>query len=124
MKISKKQFEEFKDEFLYWVDVFGLKGWEIVFEFGSKHLLDVSENEAEVLIHVKSRQAFVTLRDDVSDPNIRKTALHEACELLLGKISNLAEERFATADALDEARHEVIHILDKLLFNNKELKKE
>ena len=114
MKLSQKDFLEFQKEFHRWMKIYGCTSWEARFEFK-----DMEENDAGCTIQLSPRSAIVFLnketeRDEPGD--IHRLAFHEATELMLGRIRVLAMERFLDERMLDEAFHEVIRILERVLF--------
>ena len=49
---------------------------------------------------------------------IRKSAFHEVCEVLLHPLKYLGESRFLTDSEMEPAVHDVIHVLENLLIGN------
>jgi len=114
-KITIEHFEIFKKEIYKWIDIFGLKNWEI----SIKHKKLPSEDRAETITRVVDRIASIVLNEqwliEPTENNIKKTAFHEICEVLLARID------FCMVDAVrrdeqHEARHELIRILENILF--------
>ena len=55
-----------------------------------------------------------------TDFEIRKSAFHEACEVLLYPLRYLAEARFLTDSEIDPEVHNVIRTLENVLFKKEE----
>jgi len=54
--------------------------------------------------------------DFYNDDSIREAARHEVSECLLARLDFLAKDRFTTEEQIDEARHEIIAILENTMF--------
>jgi len=116
MKTTKKDFEIFKKEFLKWFNVFGLKDWKIYFF----HDQIDETSYANITYNVAGRVATVrfNLEHNGRYNNIKETAFHEVCELLLGKLVAVAEYRYVTENEITEATHDIIRRLEKVIFGN------
>ncbi len=113
VKSTKKDFELFKKECLYWVDRFQLNDFYINFEH--THL---NGHNAEISV---GRTGGVTVRfsTDIHPWNnnfkesIKTAAKHEMCHLLLGRYAELAESRSSTLEALEtEEEHLVLKLVN------------
>ena len=118
MKTTKKDFEIFKTECEKWIEIFGLKGWAIEFY----HKDDLKDSRASCSYDVVSRSASLYLNitwheDTVSEANIRKSAFHEVCEVMLCNIRCLAETRFISKIEIDEECHAIIRTLENVLWS-------
>jgi hypothetical protein len=124
-KIGPKEFKIFKDEFLYWAfDVYGLKGWEFIFQLEKD-----SENRASILRELESRIVIVSVADEWSglppdEFNLKRVAYHEACELLLSKLVDLCLERSVTEKQIVEEVHNLIRIFENYHFDRSYNKKK
>jgi hypothetical protein len=117
---TKKQFEVFKKEAEKWVDYFGLSGWEI--NFGHENI----DNEAcsNLEIRITHRLAVIILEkswsnNDAVKPtvyNLKKSAFHEVCELLLARIRCKMLDQNIDNDEVEELMHEMITRLENSLF--------
>ena len=117
---TKKHFEIFKKEALRWLDFFGLKGWQV-------HFLHKKKNSvrASVIFNCVGRVATFVLNTHWSeqdgirftDHDVRRCAFHEVCELLLGRLNDMASQRF-NLDELDveEEIHQIIRTLENVIF--------
>lgn len=47
--------------------------------------------------------------------NIKEAARHEVCEVLLTRLDTEAKSRYATLDAINEARHAIVQRLVRLM---------
>lgn len=112
MKTTEKDFLAFKEEFLRWVDVYGLKDWEVKFVHGDTEIT----NDAEAMVSPENRQALVGLAKEITREDVRFLAFHEATELFLGKLRTLASDRFTTQEAVGEEIHRLIRVLEKVLY--------
>ena len=124
MKVSKKQYLQFMEDVGDWVDYFGLKDWEINCEF-SKQDKDEEPKRGSASFNTKARIAVITLYDNwpgdsvisrVTDLLVAKTAFHEVCEVLLGGLAILANERGCPMELINEKTHEVIRRLENTIF--------
>jgi len=119
MKTSKKDFLEFKTEFLKWIDKFGLN--DIHFNFIHDDIPNYAQMSGE-----HSQKAYVVyFSKDFMDLKtipkgyVKYIAYHEACECLLYRIRTIAIDREFNEDDLDSEIHMVINRLEKLLLPNK-----
>ena len=112
--LTKKDFEIFQDEFNYWVNVYGLRGWEFHFVFDEKTGEDA---RAQIFRDHDARITIVMLAtkwqgSEPTEHNIRKCGFHEATELLLSKINDLTRKRSVSDDQIEEEIHNLIRILE------------
>lgn len=109
MKTTKIHLEEFKNSFLKRVDYLGLTGWNFWFERKKD-----DANSAWLKTDSEGRGATVGL-NCIIDDEIDKLGKHEAIELLLVPLINLAKERFVSENSIEEAKHDIIRRLEKVL---------
>lgn len=121
VELSDAQFLVFKNEAQKWINLFGLKDWEIFFRFeGTEEF-----NRAECRINWSGKVCSLVLgrwqTEEHSDNEIRKCAFHEACELLLAEMERISldeEIPYAERKGLTEAaRHGVIRRLENSVFS-------
>jgi len=120
MKTTKKHFEIFKGECEKWIDILGLKDWEIHFEHrdvGDGNIAECHRNSASriarlSLCRVWPGKSMVALTDD----NIRTSAFEEVCHVLLYGLSSCAYARHIMEHEIDEAEHAVIMRLLNVLY--------
>ena len=119
-KTTKKDFELFKSECQKWIDIFGLKDWEVRFEHGYISDTHFAQGEYDVV------ERWLTLKLDTEWPDdvkitpheIKKSAFHETTETgLLGKIRCIATNRTFDQDELDEEIHRIIMILQSVFVD-------
>ena len=113
-ELTEENFEIFKDEFNYWINVYGLKGWEFHFVFDEKTGEDA---RAQIFRDHDARITIVMLAtkwqgSEPTEYNIRKCGFHEATELLLSKINDLTRKRSITDEQIEEEIHNLIRILE------------
>jgi len=117
-KTTKRQFEIFKKECDKWVGRFGLTGWEIVYKH--EHITGDECSLGQNAWHCDGRWSVITLEKDweseLNDEKVKRVAFHEACELLFARTRKLACSRNMDEDELDEEMHNVIRILENVLW--------
>lgn len=113
-ELTEEHFEMFKDEFVYWTQMYGLIGWEFHFVFDEKTGEDA---RAQIFRDHDSRITIVMLAtkwqgSEPNEYNIRKCGYHEATELLLSKMNDLIRSRTVTDRQIEEETHNLIRILE------------
>lgn len=101
-----------------WQKAWSLDSWELIFFHK-----DLSKQQAFALTNVdlQSHQAVITFGTEVpvevdySRAGMSRTAKHEMVHVLLGKLMELAQYRFAMQREFDEAGHELVVKLMALL---------
>lgn len=121
-KTTKLQFAQFKDEFNRVVEVLGLKGWKIYFEYEDIRSI---EGYASLSWDLEGMVATVTMTsilddDHVADFNPTHVGRHEALHLLIASLVSLARWRFVTPDQIDVAQEAIVRRLEKLLIEEAE----
>ena len=117
VELTEKDLEIYKTEFLFWVDIFGLRGWSFYFK-----LDDLKGNYGDILYSMVGRTSTVRLNKKMekelySIEQVKQTAFHECCELFLGRLVSLAEYRYTTADEIEEETHNIIRTLEYIKDN-------
>ncbi len=117
-ELTDNDFEIFKEEFLFWVESYGLKGWELHFVFDDD---ENAECRAQIARDHDGRIAVVMLTQkwvgtEPTDRNLRKCAFHECAELLLSKLNDLCRRRSVTDSQIEEEVHNVIRIMENRHF--------
>ena len=115
MKVTAKQFEEFKAEFKKWQEKFGLNGYQVYF----KHC-QLDNDFAQISRTQNSMVATVSLAnsvegDDAKFLDVKNSARHEAVHLLLSKLSDCASCRYVTEDGIYEAEEEAVNRIMSVL---------
>jgi len=119
VKTTEKDFQIFKKKAVYWIEKLGLKNWRVVYE----HSLVRDEGVAHNYSYLPGMVCTLTLSteydaDDYSEYSIRRSAFHEVIELLLARLCICGKSRFVTADELEESRHEIIRVLENVMFDS------
>ena len=113
MLVSKEQFEEFQQEFLRWVDIFGLKQYRVMF-----YLQKLNGAHAEIRVQEQDKVVSVFLGNHTvkRDPlDVVRTAKHEAIHLLLWRMEFLGLERFTASDEIGDECEGLVRRLEKCL---------
>lgn len=111
MKTTPEHFEQFKREFNRYVDLFGLRGWDIRFI----HINSTNCGQAWIMANdLEDRIVTVGLSKNVTS-DINSLAKHEALELLLHKIDHMAKDRYVTPELINEERHHIITVLEHVI---------
>jgi hypothetical protein len=116
-KTSKRHFKLFCDEVRKFIDIFGLVGWEVYFE----HKQYLSYEMAVCITDQPGRTCTIALSTEwvalkPTDLEVRKAAFHEVCELLLSRFNAFARDRFVQESQIDEESHNLIRILERVLW--------
>lgn len=116
-KTTPRHFEVFKEEVLFWINKFGLHQWEIHFshEPFNDELAGIGHNlvggSATFFLSTEWKGKIIP----VTNAEIRRTAKHEAIELLLADYYTLARNRFAREDEITAVHHAHVRRLEKLI---------
>jgi hypothetical protein len=116
-RTTKRDFRIFQEEVEKWLSFFGLSGWNIDFlhkKLPSHELACITYD-----LNGKNINFFLTTTyraEYYNEKSIRETARHEVLECLLARLDFLAKDRFTTEEQIDEARHEIIAILENTMF--------
>lgn len=115
IKTTKKQYREFKKEFMRWVDIFGFHDWEIFF-YHEK----LEDAFAKIICDAQNSIASVKFCSEVDedDENFltpKMSAKHEAIHLLLARLSYLGKARYIMYEDLEIEEERLVHILIKIL---------
>lgn len=113
---TQADFEIFSKSMYKYVDLFGLKSWEVSVSHNDKHI----DNRATCEADLSARHATITLTKSKwgyvpSEREIKLVAFHEVCELLLWSLVQYAEARKPEGD-IQSITHEIIHTLENSLF--------
>ena len=116
-KTTKKDFSEFKKEFLFQQKRFGLTEWEIFFALEDLNPVD---RDAEIVVDFDGMCATVRMTSKIRDIDIpyfsaKFSAKHEALHLLTASLQHLARIRYLTPDSIDEEWEKLVHRLEKVL---------
>ena len=120
IKTTKKHFEIFKIETKKWIQNFGLTDWNVYYSHDKLNGL-----KAQCKYNLVGRVATLLLSTEYTDDNIecnlrqdiKIAAFHEVCELLLGPLESMVDQRYALgADDVEEERHRIIRRLENFVF--------
>ena len=115
IKVSKKDFEKFKSECLRLQKAWGLTGWNLTFHFRSL----LSEDQAACIDKdLDAYNATLTFSSEMPDhckSDQKANAKHEMLHLLLARLSEYGKYRYITRGQQDEAEHELIMHLLKII---------
>lgn len=118
LKTTPKHFEIFKKECDRLLRVWGLDGWNVSYLHKK-----MGDRYAETYRRLTSRQATIALNTEwgvedvrpLSEKELNKLAKHEVLHVLLGRLGICAEARYVTETEVEEAEHEVIAHLLKII---------
>ena len=118
-RTTARHFEIFKREAELWIGRLELHGWRIEIS----HKKDLPDTLASMRSDIPGRVATINLStdwsgDDISALLLRMTAFHEVFELLLSRMSYLAECRFLSDEEVPEERHDIIRKFENLFYGN------
>lgn len=122
MKTTKKQYEIFKTECQKWIDYFGLKNWQVYYRHTK-----IEGARAQASFNCVGGIVTLTLntdwnelsRDFVCDENVRKSAFHEVCEIMFGRMDDMVGQRFGLIEEdVTEEIHRLIRILENTIFKD------
>jgi hypothetical protein len=110
MRTTKKDFEAFKAEFIRWQDLLGLKDWRVRFHH------ERLENGVAACVCPDCESRLVgVFYGFICDHAPEEAARHEALELLMSDMEEVARARYIRPDDVVEARHAVIRRLENLI---------
>ncbi len=108
-KTTKAQFGLFRSEVLLWVERLGLVGWRLDFfheDVEARARCDWERYDHVAALTLSTKWSYVPTDDDV-----RFCAQHEALELLLADMQEMARGRSLDALALQKEAHRIIYAL-------------
>ena len=111
----------FKAEAEKWIVLLGLKDWAVTFDFSP-----LENSRAECCVNWHGKAALITLgqfpRGEMTQYDVRRSAFHEVCELLLSDMEFTAlNEKIPHAERktmTEVARHAVIRRLENSVFKS------
>jgi hypothetical protein len=116
MKTTKEQFQTFKNTFLRYADLFGLKGYQFYFHHSKldQSYATISRcEEAKAMVVTLSTELDAVSAKDWMGPE--SSAKHEAIHALLSQICFIAGARWADYTELDHAEESVVRVLEKAI---------
>lgn len=107
-KTSKSDFKIFTLECKKWIDRFGLKEWDFIFEH--KKLKDA---KAACMPDTINKIAKIILStnwypEEVCIKQLLNSAMHEVLHILMAKYEALAKSRYTTENLLDDEQEDIV----------------
>lgn len=126
IEITSEHFSVFEAEVKKWINTFGLHGWSVKILHTS-----IENDDALAWCNAQYDQRIATIclpkiwdahreANEPTDKFIRKQAFHEVCELLVHRLWYLGKCRYVDESEFEEARHEIIRILENVLWEKME----
>lgn len=117
---TPKHFEIFKRECQKWIKVFGLSRWEFSFFHceTDRHLAWSTINWEAHYVAFHLNKTWRWKDQPPTSREVKKSAFHEVCEVLLFPIRYLGECRYLSESEMDPAVHEVIHVLEDVVWED------
>lgn len=117
-KKKSTYFDIFKEECLYWIDVFGLHYDLLILEKEGE-----GANRAQTGADHSSKNVVIFFNtswgdgdpEGQTDESVRRAAFHEVCEVLLNPIDTMLS-LYYTEHLIEPERHRVIIILENTLW--------
>ena len=118
---TEEDFELFKTECQFWLDLWGMSEFIIQFSHGSAMLQPESDaccgtNEIDVTLTFCLAKEIDDSEVEFTQYYIIELAFHEIGEGLLSGLSNLAHEREITHNAIIRAQHVIINKMQNALL--------
>ena len=116
---TNSQIEEFDTQVARWQRELGLLGWRI--ERGKKP----AQRGAMAEVECQSEHRLATYRigdwagDEINSESLSKTALHEVLHVFLYDLIEVARDAKADDAVLGAVEHQVINVLERLIFEAK-----
>jgi hypothetical protein len=115
---NDKHFDAFKKECDKWIKIFGLIGWQVDYEHDGD---EKERNLAWCQTNILARRSTIGLvknwaHQEVTTSEVKRCAFHEVCELLLSRMKIIAETRIIGTDEIAEENHNLIRILENVLW--------
>lgn len=113
MKTTKEHFNLFKDECLKIQKAWQLNGWHLAFEHkeyrsANAAMTRIGNHYNATLCLSKNIDHDKFVKTHSVNDEIKYLAKHEMCHLLLGRLTHVAECRWATETELLEAEEELV----------------
>lgn len=116
---TKTDFALFCKEAEKWLEIFGLKDWEV------KYIHSEGNGQDYALCYTNpvGRTAKIGLYKTWPEPDVKKTrneikisAFHEVCHIFLESLVSSARARFIMPHEIEETSHGIIRTLERILF--------
>jgi len=124
MKTTAKHFKLFKKECERWITIFGLLNWTVHYyheEDGDPNVFAWTQyNHDNRVVDVSLNRVWANKPRDI-EYELKRAAFHEVCEILLYPLRYLGEARFITSGEIDTGVHNVIRILENVVWKQAKL---
>lgn len=121
-KKEKSWFPLFEKECSYWLSYFGMFDWRVSFHEDALPSGNVAETRMEHVAKVAYIMWNTAYPYEVNDEeSVKRTAFHEACELLLGSLYHQATVNGVTDyhdDMISKAGHDIIRRLENTVYRD------
>jgi len=116
-QITEPMVKVFEEEVKYWIEFFGLLGWEVQ----TYQALNRKDRAWCSVNKLQDRMCQIGIATEWNSPTsdflIRQCAFHEVCELLTMRFFLLAISRSISLDSLEEENHNIIRTLENSVFS-------
>lgn len=120
-KSTQKHFKIFKAECEKWLTRLNLRNWEVKYYHKEEDdsifswcNFSYSGRSADVCLNINWPEKV-----PITEYELKRSAFHEVCEILLYPLRYLGECRFLTDSEIDPEVHNVIRILENALWRTK-----
>jgi len=123
-RTTGEHFKIFQEEAWYWIQRFGLKGWNIHYT----HENTDNESFATCAHNVSGRVVTLNLEKDwedflVTERQVRQSAFHEVIHILLARLRWLAIERAVGIGDVDQEIETIIRTLENAVWEPEQERK-
>lgn len=115
-KTTKANFALFVSECEKWIEIFGLKSWEIKFRHETSRKGSLASCDADLANKVVWMYLSKKWDVKITDKRLKQSGFHEACEILMSPLDINAKARFVAEHEITEARHGIIRTLENVLY--------
>lgn len=121
-KKSDEWFELFKKEASHWLWYFGMHDWRVTFYHDQLFNLRIAETRMDYIGKCASMILANNLSPDhYTEEQVKRTAFHEVCELMLGSLYCLVEPHIVSErehDMMSKAGHDIIRRLENTVYQD------
>lgn len=120
MKTTKKHFDYFVQECKKRVNDFGLFSWDVVYYHER-----LDGKLAQCRTGIPDAQAYISLSTDwrgfnqITKEDLRFTAAHEVCHLLVARLNLIGSSRFCSESEMEEADEQIANNLVNFMRRHK-----
>lgn len=111
MKLTNKDFEVFKKECEFWLDFFHLRDYKVYYEFEELENNNIAECESSSVDRVSTIRLSITADKE----DIKMSAFHEVCELMLGDMHAYLSD-FYSEVVCQQQTHYIIRKLENSVY--------